>query len=119
MNLYKILFSHTAPKDTEVGIKCLLLAENDEQVYEWIKSEPKITQSDHLFNGWGDYETDYGVDFKNKIISIKGEMFDDEYDYSDAYYGIKLFGWELLKENITTDYSELMELGIIKNATCE
>lgn len=119
MNLYKILFSHTAPKDTEIGIKCLLLAENDEQVYEYIRSEPKLSDHDWLFNGWEEKESNYGVEFKNKIISIKGEMFDDEYDYSDAFYGIKLFGWELLKENITADYSELIDLGVVKKATCE
>jgi len=32
MNLYKVTFSHHAPKDSEQGIKALILAENDEQV---------------------------------------------------------------------------------------
>jgi hypothetical protein len=43
---------------------------------------------------------------------LKGQVNDDDYDYSDAYYGITLFGWSLLKENVNTDYSELIELGI-------
>lgn len=135
MNLYKIEFSHHAPKDSERGIKCLLLAENDEQVYEWIKSEPK-----EFYNSWKDNEgysydkekeefidedgeTESGAgwwddngdpeNFKDRMLRLKGEINDDDYDFSGAYYGITLYGWELLKGNINTDYSELIELGII------
>jgi hypothetical protein len=129
MNLYKIEFSHAAPKDISYGFKCLLLAENDEQVYEWIKSEPNIEGS-RLLNSWG-YSEKEGKEFntysetydcigketfKQKIIRLKGEINDDNYDYSDAFYGITLFGWSLLKENVTTDYSELIKLGILYEA---
>ena len=122
MNLYKITFSHTTPEDQEKGIKDYLLAENDEQVYNYI---------DKTFNYecWKDsdeekepielYDDDYiliGTEtFKQKIIRIKGEQNDKDYDYSDAYYGITLYGWELVKENVNGDYSEMIELGIISN----
>lgn len=129
MNIYKIEFLHAAPKDAERGLKCLLLAENEEQVYEWIKSEPKIGERS-LYNGWADseeeneefevYNDNYDLigkeNFKEKMIRLKGQMNDDDYDYSDAYYGITLFGWSLLKENVNTDYSELIELGIVHRA---
>ena len=129
MNIYKIEFLHASPKDREEGIKCLLLAKNDEQVYEWIKSEPKIGER-HLYNGWADlegeneefevYNDNYDVigkeNFKQKIIRLKGEMNDDDYDFSDAFYGITLFGWSLLKENVNADYSELIELGFVFRA---
>src|SRR5690606_36974802 len=129
MNIYKIEFLHAAPKDAVRGLKCLLLAENEEQVYEWIKSEPKIGERS-LYNGWADseeeneefevYNDNYDVigkeNFKEKMIRLKGQMNDDDYDYSDAYYGITLFGWSLLKENVNTDYSELIELGIVHRA---
>jgi hypothetical protein len=129
MNIYKIEFLHASPKDREMGLKCLLLAENEEQVYEWIKSEPKIGERS-LYNGWADSEEDneefevyndnYDVigkeNFKQKMIRLKGQINDDDYDYSDAYYGITLFGWSLLKENVNTDYSELIELGIVHRA---
>lgn len=125
MNLYQIQLQHTAPKDTETAIACLLLAENDEQVYEWIKSADEVKNS-HIYCSWDDNEEegeefeifndDYEVvgteTFKEKIIRLKGEKNDEDYDYTDAYYGITLYGWELLKENVTTDYSELIELGI-------
>ena len=51
MNLYRITFSHTAPKDSEKGIKGYLLAENDEQVYNYV---------DKTFNyeSWKDIDED-------------------------------------------------------------
>lgn len=138
MNLYKITFSHHAPKDSEQGIKCLLLAENDEQVYEWIASEPKPNDRS-MFNGWKDnegytynkeaeifedkdgdevdsswYDEEGNAEnFKARMLRLKGEINDDDYYFTDAYYGITLFGWELLKEDVKTDYSELKELGIV------
>ena len=117
MNIYKIEFLHAAPKDTESGLKCLLLAENEEQVYEWIKSEPKIDEGGEEFEVYNDnYDVIGKENFKQKMIRLKGQMNDDDYDYSDAYYGITLFGWSLLKENVNTDYSELIELGIVFRA---
>ena len=129
MNIYKIEFLHAAPKDIEYGMKCLLLAENEEQVYEWIVSEPEI-DGKTLFNGWADseseneefeiYDDNYNLigteNFKQKIIRLQGQMNDGNYDYSDSYYGITLLGWSLLKENVNTDYSELIELGIVFRA---
>ncbi len=120
MNLYKIIFSHTAPKDTERGIKTYLLAKNDEEVYNYV---------DKVFNCgcWKDNEKDgeifkiYNKDYKiigtetfhEKIIRLKGEINDEDYDFSDAYYGISLYGWELIKENIKDDLSIPIELKII------
>ncbi len=125
MNLYKITFIHTSPRDREDGIKGYLLAENDEQVYNYI---------DENLNGecWKDadeaedsepielYDDDYKVigteTFKQKMLRIKGEQNDGDYDFSDDdYYGITLYGWELVIENTEGDYSEMIELGIISN----
>jgi hypothetical protein len=138
MNLYKVTFSHHAPKDGEQGIKALILAENDEQVFNWIASEPK-TNEGSMFNSWKDRE-EYSWDkeketfvdkdgdevdegwwdedgnpenFKERMLRLKGEIEDDSVDFSDSYYGITLLGWELLKENVATDYSELIELGVV------
>jgi len=141
MNLYKIVFSHHAPKDSEKGIKVLLLAENDEQVYEWLASEPKL-EDRTLYNSWKEnegysyseeketfvdedgeevdsswYDEEGNAEnFKTRMLRLKGEINDDDYDFTDAYYGITLLGWELLKEDVKTDYSELVELGIVFNA---
>ena len=130
MNLYSIDFLHAAPKDVKRGIKCLLLAENDEQVYEWIKSEPKL-KSDYIYSSWQDTEEegeefalydddDYGLigteTFKEKIIRVKGQMYDGSYEFNDLYYGLTLYGWTLQKENPVTDFNELIELGIVYKA---
>lgn len=46
-SLYKILFDHYSQKDKNRGICCYLFAASDEEIYEWIKSEPKIGNSDY------------------------------------------------------------------------
>lgn len=117
MNLYVIKFSHYAPKDEEQGIKALLLAQNEEQVYNWISSAPKL-KFGTMFNSWFENEDDEDCQdddetFKEKILRLKGDIEDDTVDFSNSYYGITLYGWELLKENITTDYTELIQLGIV------
>lgn len=141
MNLYKIVFSHHSPKDSEKGMKVLLLAENEDQVYDWIASKPKL-EDRTLYNDWKDnegysyseeQETFVDADgeesdsswydeegnaenFKTRMLRLKGEINDDDYDFTSAYYGITLLGWELLKEDVKTDYSELVELGVAFNA---
>jgi len=126
MNLYKIIIQHFSPKDSKTAISALLLAENDEQVYEWLKSEPR-TKEGGLYNSWADreeegesfdiYDENYEIigteKFKEKMIRIKGELNDEDFQNEDAYYGNTIFGWELLKENPKTDFSELIELGIV------
>ena len=62
--------------------------------------------------GWWD-EDGNPENFKERMLRLKGEIEDDSVDFSDSYYGITLLGWELLKENVTTDYSELIELGVV------
>ena len=119
MNIYKIIFSHSAPKDTKVGIMTYLLAKNEEEVYNYIDKE-------YNYRCWVDQEEEnreYGVyndefevigteTFREKIIRLKGEMNDEDYDYSDAYYGITLYGWELVKVDTGDDYVELVDMGI-------
>ena len=140
MNLYKITFRHYAPKEGENGIKGLLLAENDEQVYNWFASNPEI-DGDTLYTNYKEHEkykwneesgayvdedgheeywdytdeNDNQEEFKDHMIRVRGEI-NTEYEVEDAYYGFIVYGWELVKENITTDYSELIETGIMKIA---
>lgn len=141
MNLYKITFTHYSQKDSAIGIKALILANNDEQVYEWLASEPKIGDSG-LYNSYrekepyvwdaekesfvdedGDEVDDFWEDenglpetFKNRMIRLRGEENDKDYELHDLYYGLTLYGWGLLKENTTNDYAELIDLGVVFNA---
>lgn len=45
MNLYTINFEHYSQKDSEQGIYTYLVAKDDTAVYEWIKSEPEVNNS--------------------------------------------------------------------------
>ena len=96
MNLYKILFKHVAPKDHKIGIETYLLASCDEEVYEYISKE---------------YASET---FRERMIRIRGELNDEYIDFSDAYYGITLYEWELIKTDIHTDLKEFIELGIVE-----
>ena len=120
MNLYKINFSHTAPKDRKEGLQTFLLADNEEQVYKFIDENFNYgswKDADEEGDSFDIYDDNYNVigkeSFKEKIIRIKGQMHDEDYDYSDAYYGITLYGWELLKENITDDVFFMVDLGLV------
>ena len=120
MNLYKITFSHSAPKDTKNGIETYLLAENEEQVYGYIDREFNCEcwkdqeNENEIFKIFDKRFNEIGTEtFKQKIIRIKGEMNDEDYDYCDAYYGITLYGWELVERGTTTDFTKMIELGII------
>jgi len=127
MNLYQIQFSHHSPKDAEFGIKCLLLAQDDNEVYEWMASNPTAF-GERIHTGWKNKEDDNKIffiyndqyenvgeeSFKQKIIRLTGEIDDPSFDFSDAYYSITLYGWDLLVENVSTDYSELETLGFIQ-----
>lgn len=121
INLYKIVFSHSAPKDTEEGIKGYILAHNDVEVYECIDKEFnngcwKDTEADNeMFQRDGVVSQTGGETFREKIIRLKGEINDEDFVFDDAYYGIKLLGWELVAEDVAPeDFSKSIELGIIK-----
>lgn len=113
MNLYVIKFEHYSQKDSKIGIVTYVVAENDAQVYEWIKSEPK-GEDWVIFNSWKYYEEDgteyelYDGDikcigeesFKDHIIRVCGQMYSEHSSYDDLYYGKSYFGWDIIKENI-------------------
>ena len=109
-NLYAILFTHYAPKDSEKGIRELIIAPSDSEVYDYIAKDY-----------WTDYEKDFDPDneefptFKDKMIACKGQMNDSDYSLQDLYYGCTLYGWELIKENISTEEIEVFKrVGILK-----
>ena len=98
MNLYKIMFEHFSQKDSQTGIKCFLLAEDDEQVYEWLKSDPRLGE-DWITTCYEDFEEeDEEGNFKERLIACQGEMFDEYYEPTDLYYGAIAYGWEAIGE---------------------
>ena len=121
MNLYKIIFSHYGPKDSQEGVKTLVASESDEQVYSWLASDPgEITtgwkynenivfntelgafvdaDGDVVNEGWWD-DDDNPEDYKTRMIRLRGDM--DE-DFDDAFYGVTLYDWEMIDENVSQD----------------
>ena len=117
MNLYCIQFTHYAPKDSESGILGYMVANNDEEVYEFIKSEPEIHENSryNCYNCYKYWEEDDET-FKDRIISCCGDMFDDESEVSDLYYGATQHGWELVYTDIPDEQIELLrKLKILVN----
>lgn len=119
MNLYRILFIHYAPKDSHSGITTYLLANNDEEVYTYIDSinHGMWSGKNADYPELNIYDDEYNVigteSFKEKMIRIKGLMFDEDYELTDLYYGVTLDGWELIKEDVDVSYyQELIDLGI-------
>lgn len=122
LKLYELLFRHYSQKDNEEGIICYLVANSDEEVYEFIKLEPKIPDGTKygrsIFNSWK-YKDDkedssYEEGHKERLINCSGEMFDDYADISDLYYGLTHYGWRCVCEEITNEQiSILRNCGVI------
>lgn len=119
MNLYRIKVLHAAPKDTHKSIQSYLLAENDEQVLEWIDKT-------HRYGSWGDAirdgdtkwddDADEGIPVREYLLKHKGDLDDDE-GYEDAYYGVTKMGWELVCNAADLkDIETLKTLNIIEQA---
>ena len=122
MKLYELLFRHYSPKDSEEGIICYLVANSDEEVYEFIKSEPTITDGTEwgrsIYNSWkykdDEEDSSYDENHKQRLIECGGEMFDDYADVSDLYYGLTHYGWECVCEDIGRAQIEILQrVGVV------
>lgn len=106
MNLYRIISSHYSPKDSFTSTLCFLLADNEEQIYNFIKNCSSIFEEyvawcgaeDDLY--WNEETNEDDLTHKEWVVLNKGELDCDEF-LEDLYYGQTLFGWELVKEDIT------------------
>ncbi|MET3209658.1 UNVERIFIED_CONTAM: hypothetical protein ABIC26_002605 [Paenibacillus sp. PvR008] len=127
MNLYKIMFEHFSQKDSQKGILTYLVANSDSEVYEWLKSEPSSEDWGSIYNNYeykekdnevfDVYDNDFSIvdqeSFRDRMIRLNGDMYDEEVELSDLYYGATLYGWILVKENIGSDDIKIMrELGV-------
>ena len=125
MNLYRIILKHYSQKDSCEATACLLMAKDDEAVYEWIKTEPDCCC--YASGSWSDEEDDnkrYAIydddyeeigtrSFKEKIVSLKGNINDDDVSYDDLYYGLTLVGWEMIEADSTFNYPALVDSGLL------
>ncbi len=98
-NLYKIKVLHAAPRDSHTSIETYLIAETDQDVYNFINKK-------YLFGRWGDREKDENTKYDDKlnkyipleewILKNQGDL-EDEEGWDDAYYGVTKYGWEKVK----------------------
>lgn len=122
MNLYRIFFIHHAPKDAKEGIETYLLAQNDVEIYNYIETKynygcwSDIEYENNTYEIYDEHDNVVGTEtLKEKILRLKGDANDVDHDFSDAYYGITFYGWELIGENvIMEDFEEVVALGIVK-----
>lgn len=118
-NLYKIKMQHFSPKDSEEGIVGFLYAKNDEQVYEFLKTDPKFDNL-HILNCWDDKEND-DITFKKSLLKHQGEINNDDIEVHDLYYGCTLYGWEIICEEFNLKFDTFVNVlqknGIFKNIT--
>lgn len=110
-NLYRIDSTHFAPKDNHTAIETYLIAENNDEVYDYISK----------FYGWiGDRYEDYylgenEVDHKSWCIHYQGELEKCDQFLNDLHYGLTIYSWELISENIdVNNFLESLVLGIIE-----
>jgi len=118
MKLYTITLTHYSPKDAKSGIDCLLIAENDEQVYEWLKanraSSYKYAEQDNdLYDIRSDqYPWDLikaNLTFKEKIIYWRGCSNDPDTELDDLYYGRTTWSWDEGQEIAEADIGVLRQ----------
>ncbi len=106
MNLYRIISSHYSPKDSFTSTLCFLLAENEEQIYDFVKncSYDQFNESinwcgdeDELY--WNEETEEEDLTHKEWVLLNQGELECDDF-LTDLYYGQTLIGWELINEDI-------------------
>tara|TARA_R110000851_G_scaffold200970_2_gene352140 strand:- start:1225 stop:1599 length:375 start_codon:yes stop_codon:yes gene_type:complete len=100
MNVYKIHVQHFSQKDSHESVETFLLAASDEDVYKWVDEKEYGTYTD-TNNEDGKleiYDDDFNVvgfeSFKEKMIRVGGQYFNEDYEPSDLYYGATIYGWE-------------------------
>lgn len=119
MKLYKILKTHYSPKDGEDSIHYFLVANNDEEVFDYLDKKElygKWTKRSNECGLLDIYDDNFNVigqeTYKQKMIRICGEFFDEHVDtskgYYDSYYGVTHYGWE--EEKNSTDLYQEVEV---------
>ena len=114
MNLYKINFTHYAPKDSQNGILKYTIATNDAEIcdslfegqYYYIDDSNKIEYE-------YESESEKFDNIRDELIFNRGDAYRDDLD--NLYYGVMQYWWELVKENISNEEIKLLkELEIVE-----
>lgn len=127
-NLYSIRFKHFGPEDSQEGILGYVIAETAEEVYEFIKIDPEINglkinsysdcDDEEEFKVYDEDDVVIGTEtYKERMLRLGGQMYDENAEVNDAYYGVTHYGWKLEREiqdegdiSILMDYLDLKVL---------
>ncbi|MED3440304.1 hypothetical protein P4393_12635 [Bacillus subtilis] len=121
MNLYEIVLEHYSPKDSEQGIITYLLANSDEEVYEWLKTSPRLSNSRKIYTPYkynedrtyeiynDDFEVIGYEKYKDRMIRLNGELNENDIELEDLHYGKTLIGWNMVNSDISTEQIEVLK----------
>jgi hypothetical protein len=120
MKIYKIHVKHYAENDSHESIEAFLLANSDEEVYKWIDEKQhgyltNKTEEDGLIDIYDDeYKVTGQETYKEKMLRLGGEYFDEEYEPRDLYYGATIYGWEKIETaGFNIDFDTLEKVGML------
>ena len=125
--LYKIIVQHVAPKDEHTSVECFLLAEDDEAMYTWLDKKKvsgcwsDTNEEDELYEIYDNtYKVIGSETYKERMLRLKGEYFDENKDTSDSYYGLTFYGWEEIEHLMTDEFTDyvgaLADLKVLEEA---
>lgn len=95
MNLYKINMTHAAPRGSETAIKEYVVANDDKEVFKYLKTSG-YTYWDDIERDEDEYEDMKKIDF---IFENHGDVQVDD-KWQNLFYGSTMYDWELYRENL-------------------
>ena len=105
-------------KIAKSGTFAYVVAKSDKDVYDWIKSNPKINGNSYysMYDGLEENEDyDDPESVINEIIENQGVLNTDyaEDYFTDLYYGLTLDYWKLVNEDVDMDLvKRMIDVGI-------
>ena len=127
MKLYKIIFTHYSPKDSQEGICTYVIANDDEQVMRlvdekycwgaWKEKQQIMDEEGEMLDIYDNHYNTIGQEtFLQRVLRYKGECNDPDLEPQDLFYGATYYGWEETDSDITElSASVLLDLGITED----
>lgn len=109
--IYKIIVLHGAPKDSHTSIEEYIIAETDEEVFNYITN--KYKNYDWEEEPFENEEFETYAKMKKDILINKGDL-EHESGWEDAYYGVTKYGWEEIGKITDKEINTLKKLKILK-----
>lgn len=122
MKLFKILIRHCSPKDCEEAIHSWVIAADEPAVLAYVDKELAYgcwtdQHNDSLDEPLTIYDKDYNEigteNYLERMLRVRGEFFDPDASFDDAYYGVTHYGWEEGLEITQEQKDTLVKLGIL------